>query len=54
MKETNIFFLTPSVSELPKAVEWVLEKANGRKKLCFMAQWVSVKTTFTRSFLCLF
>ncbi len=50
MKETDNFFLTPSVSELPKAVEWVLAQANGRKKIMLYGSMGAGKTTFTRAF----
>ena len=45
-----IEFLTPSVSALPKAVKWVLEHANGRKKIMLYGAMGAGKTTFTKAF----
>ena len=43
-------FLTPSVSDLPKAVKWVLEQAQGRKKIMLYGEMGVGKTTFTKAF----
>jgi tRNA threonylcarbamoyladenosine biosynthesis protein TsaE len=43
-------FLTPSVSELPNAVKWVLAQANGRKKIMLYGEMGAGKTTFTKAF----
>ena len=45
-----IEFLAPSVSALPKAVKWVLEHANGRKKILLYGEMGAGKTTFTKAF----
>jgi tRNA threonylcarbamoyladenosine biosynthesis protein TsaE len=43
-------FLTPSVSEFPNAVKWVLAQANGRKKIMLYGEMGAGKTTFTKAF----
>jgi tRNA threonylcarbamoyladenosine biosynthesis protein TsaE len=43
-------FLVSNLSELPKAVEWVLAHANGRKKIMLYGQMGAGKTTFTKAF----
>jgi tRNA threonylcarbamoyladenosine biosynthesis protein TsaE len=43
-------FSVHSIAELPKAVEWVLVHANGRKKIMLYGQMGAGKTTFTKAF----
>jgi tRNA threonylcarbamoyladenosine biosynthesis protein TsaE len=46
MNELTIF----SIKDLPKAVDWVLEKANGRRKIMLYGEMGAGKTTFTKAF----
>ncbi len=41
---------SPSVSDLPKAAEWLLEQANGRKKIMLYGDMGAGKTTFVKAF----
>ena len=41
---------TPSVSDLPKAAEWLLKQANGRKKIMLYGEMGAGKTTFVKAF----
>ena len=41
---------TPSVSDLPKATEWLLKQANGRKKIMLYGDMGAGKTTFVKAF----
>ena len=41
---------TPSVSDLPNAVKWLLEQANGCKKIMLYGQMGAGKTTFVKAF----
>jgi tRNA threonylcarbamoyladenosine biosynthesis protein TsaE len=41
---------TPSVSDLPNAVKWLLDQANGRKKIMLYGNMGAGKTTFTKAF----
>jgi tRNA threonylcarbamoyladenosine biosynthesis protein TsaE len=43
-------FLIHSLSDLPSAVKWVLEHANGRKKIMLYGEMGAGKTTFTKAF----
>ena len=43
-------FNIPSLSDLPKAVEWLLQEANGRKKIMLYGDMGAGKTTFTKAF----
>jgi tRNA threonylcarbamoyladenosine biosynthesis protein TsaE len=45
----NESFEAPSVSELPKAVEWLLAQAQGRKKIMLYGEMGDGKTTFTKA-----
>ncbi len=49
-KMKNKEFHIPSVSDLPKAVEWLLKEASGRKKIMLYGQMGAGKTTFTKAF----
>lgn len=46
MKELSI----PSLSDLPKAVEWLLKEAHGRKKIMLYGTMGIGKTTFSKAF----
>ena len=46
----NREFFIPSVSDLPKAVKWLLEQANGQKKIMLYGEMGAGKTTFTKAF----
>jgi tRNA threonylcarbamoyladenosine biosynthesis protein TsaE len=46
----KIEFSVTNISDLPKAVEWVLSHANGRKKIMLYGQMGAGKTTFTKAF----
>lgn len=41
---------TPSVSDLPKAAEWLLKQADGRKKIMLYGDMGAGKTTFVKAF----
>lgn len=41
---------TPSVSDLPKAAEWLLQQADGRKKIMLYGDMGAGKTTFVKAF----
>jgi tRNA threonylcarbamoyladenosine biosynthesis protein TsaE len=43
-------FIIPSISDLPKAVKWVLEQAKGRQKIMLYGDMGAGKTTFTKAF----
>ena len=43
-------FIVETLSDLPKAVDWLLEKANGRRKIMLYGQMGAGKTTFTKAF----
>ena len=43
-------FLIPSLSDLPKAVEWLLKEAKGRKKIMLYGTMGMGKPTFSQAF----
>ena len=46
----NREFSIPSVSDLPEAVKWLLEQANGQKKIMLYGEMGAGKTTFAKAF----
>jgi tRNA threonylcarbamoyladenosine biosynthesis protein TsaE len=43
-------YVIPSLSDLPEAVKWVLEQANGKQKIMLYGNMGAGKTTFTKAF----
>jgi tRNA threonylcarbamoyladenosine biosynthesis protein TsaE len=50
LKKEMTEFNIQTINDLPKAVDWLLTQANGRRKIMLYGQMGAGKTTFTKAF----